>query len=129
MIEFISFLLTPQYELLQNLQKRNVSIVENHSICDRNLYEGFSYSSKSKYKKNVLIVCTDTMKTLYSRDTWSDKINNAFVHEAAHIAQSCKSGGYMLPLDNRKDIEEEATELEQYPNKVSNLIKKYCRVK
>ena len=126
MIEFIAYLLPMNYELLGTLYNKKVEIIENDPICSRNIYDGFSYSSKSKYKKNILIVCTDAIKRNHG-ENFSRLINETLTHEAMHIVQSCKSGGYMLPLDNNSDVETEASSVESNPQKVINLLNKYCK--
>lgn len=142
-MEFLLYL-TAEGRDIYNLISKRFSVVENAPICrSRDIYGWFDA------KQKLMIVCTEHIKK--SSDI-KYNINETIYHESVHAAQSCKSGdGYMepfgissshMPLSERrkqdlkkvissvgpivKKIEHEAFWMEDKPDKVRYVVRKYC---
>lgn len=142
-MEFLLYLNADTKDIY-NIISRKIKIVENAPICRKHKIFGW-YDSKQKF----LTVCTDKINT-YSNSEYY--INETILHEAVHVAQSCKSGdGYLepfgisksaMPITERrrndvrtavsiagesiKNIEHEAFWMEDKPEKVKYVLEKYC---
>ena len=142
-MDFLVFLTPVNKEIINDLIKAKFQIQENVSLCaiDQR-YFGFLH------KKKQLIVCTTNIIT--GEDNPRAWINQTVTHEAVHAVQNCKGGplGYKkenmpLPIfklkyliasssisgkieQDRFQKEHEAYYLEDSPNKVHSLIKKFC---
>jgi len=129
-MEFASYLLSYQLQLLQVLQRSNVAISENTVAACGNDYkwDGWTFNKRDyrnvSKKRTEMVICTNTHKANYVH--WASELNRTLTHEAVHVAQICKSGGGVVPLGFKKDIEDEAFALQDRPDKVIHIIKKYC---
>jgi len=142
-MDFLLFLTPINQAIVNDLIKAKFRMQENAPICDANpRYFGFLHKDKR------LIVCTKNI--LVGEDNPRDWINQTVTHEAVHAVQNCKGGplGYKkenmpLPIFKLKYLvasssisgkieqqrfqkEHEAYYLEDSPNKVHSLIKKFC---
>jgi myo-inositol-1-phosphate synthase len=126
-MDFIFYLLPIHFEILQTLELAGVSVVEHHVKCNGK-YDGWLLTKRERTNssgRTQLAMCTDTIKSNYA--DWQYEINRTFAHEAVHAAQSCKnSNGYVEPLGFRKDVEAEAFAIQDNPNEVLRILKKYC---
>lgn len=129
-MEFASYLLTYQLQLLQVLQQANVTILENSVAACGNDYKWDGWTFSKKDRQNIskthteMVICTNTHKTNYSN--WSGELNRTLTHESVHVAQICKSGDGIVPLGFKKGVEDEAFALQERPDEVIRIIKKYC---
>ena len=129
-MEFASYLLSYQLQLLQVLQQSKVTILENSLSACGNDYKWDGWTFTKKDRRNVskthteMVICTNTHKTNYSN--WASELNRTLTHEAVHVAQICKSGDGVIPLGFKKGVEDEAFALQDRPDEVIRIIKKYC---
>ena len=117
---------------------------ENAPICRK--YEIFGWYQATN---NTLTFCTKAIKNF---GDVSHYVNETLLHESTHIAQACKANtGYVkafgisprsMPLNGRrtddvansvkvygedvKQIEHEAYWMEDKPNQVKYVLRKYC---
>jgi hypothetical protein len=142
-MEFLLYL-TAEGKDIYNLISQKVTIIENAPICRKHSIYGWFDS-----KKKLMIFCTNNIK---SGSNLKYYVNETLYHESVHIAQACKSGdGYLEPFgislssmrisshrqndiektisisgSNVRRIEHEAFWMEDKPNKVRYVVKKYC---
>jgi len=140
-MEFLLYL-SPQSTEIYHMISRRIRVVENTPICRKHdIYGWFNINEKT------MTICTDT---IVSRDNAKYYINETLLHEAVHLAQYCKNKS-LTPLDiapskmnlssRRKldvesaikingsivrQIENEAFWMEDKPNEVKYVVKKYC---
>lgn len=118
-------------------------VVENSAICRK--YDIFGFYDP---KINQLSMCTAKIKEFTNIKF---NVNETFLHENVHLAQACKGRNnefsafnisqstMILPVEkqkyfqkaisfnpNQKQIEQEAFWMENSPDKVKYVIKKYC---
>ena len=118
-------------------------VVENTPICRS--YDIFGFYDP---KINQLSICTTKIKQF---PNIAFNVNETFLHENVHLAQACKGQNnefiafnisqsvMILPKDkkkylekavsfnpNQRQIEQEAFWMENNPDKVKYVIKKYC---
>lgn len=143
MMEFLLYL-TPIGREIYELASHRVRFVENAPVCRK--LDIFGYYESDK---NLMTVCTARMKKTDNPRYW---INETIYHEAVHMAQDCKAGGRewyeafginksQMPLSQRRlddlevstkihpenrAIEHEAFWMEDKPDKVKYVVKKYC---
>lgn len=125
----IEYLTTTHQQIIEKIKDAGVVVTINHpGACKDNKFDGFVYSWRDKGSrsgKNELAICINTLKINYT--DWQDELNRTVAHEAVHIAQLCKSkDGYIRPLGFRSNIEKEAFAIQEQPNEVLRIIKKYC---
>jgi hypothetical protein len=111
------------------LRQANVAvIVNNHKVCHKGKVDGYAMTWRdpdNKLRKNVLLMCNNTIKKNYS--DWVGELNRTLAHESVHVAQMCKEGdGYIEPLGFRKGVEQEAFAIQDNPREVLRVLKKYC---
>jgi len=129
-MEFASYLLSYQLQLLQVLQQSNVKISENTvSVCgNKHEWDGWTLNKKDPHNVSKthteMVICTETHKVSYP--DWKGELNRTLTHESIHVAQICKSGDGLVPLGFRKGIEDEAFALQNNPKEVIRIVKKYC---
>ena len=142
-MEFLLYL-SPSSQEIYNMISRKVRVVENTPICRKHDIFGW-YDSQ----QNVMVFCTSKIKT---NSDYRYYVNETLLHESVHVAQSCKAGsGYVksfgisklsMPLTQRRkddvnsaikingedyrQIEHEAFWMEDKPDKVRYVLKKYC---
>lgn len=142
-MDFLLYLTTNNLEIY-NLIKNKIIIQSNSRICRSNEIFGW-YDSIEKR----LSICVDRINT-YEDPIY--RINETFLHEVVHYAQSCKTGGkYIAPFgistsnmplkehqknelessvkyngSNVRQLEHEAFWMENKPDKVKYVVKKYC---
>ena len=142
-MDFLIYLL-PQTKDIYNLISQKVKIVENAPICKKFDIYGW-YQSDTK----IMTICTNKIQ---SGPDVKYYVNETILHESVHVAQSCKTkNGTLLPfnislnymniVDHRKsdvnnsikvngeiirNIEHEAFWMEDKPNEVKYVVKKYC---
>ena len=122
---------------------RKVRVVENSPICRKYDFFGFYDTSVKE-----LSICTSNI-TKY--DSTSKNISETLLHESVHVAQSCKTNfKYLSPFGINekvlklsygkeqdlkkvleydpmlKNIDREAFWMEDKPEKVRYVVKKYC---
>lgn len=129
-MEFVSYLLSYQLQLLRVLQQSNVTISENTvAACGNNYkWDGWTFNKRDyrnvSKKRTEMVICTNTHKVNYG--DWINELNRTLTHEAVHVAQICKSGDGVVPLGFRKGVEDEAFALQERPDEVIRIVKKYC---
>ncbi len=142
-MEFLLYL-TPSSQEIYKIVSRKVRINENAPICRK--YEIFGWYQSTT---NTLTFCTKAIKDF---GNVSHYVNETLLHESVHIAQACKSNnGYIrafgispnsMPLNQSrandvaaatklhgngvKQIEHEASWMENKPNQVKYVLRKYC---
>lgn len=142
-MDFISYLNVESQEIY-HLVSQKTSVVENAQVCKK--YDIFGYYSRTL---NRLTICTDR---ILASDNPTQYINYTFLHEATHLAQACRQRmksfkpfgmaresiklTYWQKQDLAKivatygraaeDHEREAFWLEDKPNEVKYVVKKYC---
>ena len=141
-MQFLLYLSTQTMDIY-NLVSKKVRVVENAPICRKYDIFGF-YDTKIK----VLSICTDRIKL---RGNIENNIKETLLHESVHVAQSCKTNfRYLTPfginpssmyLNYQKEndlkkvisfdhtlkyIDREAFWMEDKPEKVNYVLKKYC---
>ena len=138
MMEFLLYLTPIGRDIIGNVNKAGYSVKENIEFCrDKNF---FGYADHNK-----LVVCTKNIKQ--SGLDVKHYINETVYHEATHIAHMCK--GYKpfyislkdMPLPENKlqdvgksvrlstaskQMEHEAFWMEDKPEKVNYVLKKFC---
>jgi hypothetical protein len=121
---------------------RRVQVVENTLICRKyDIYGWFNVNEK------IMTICTDR---ILSRGESKYYVNETLLHESVHIAQYCKNksltplgiSSSQMNLSSRRNqdvesavkisgpsvrqIEREAFWMEDKPNEVKYVVKKYC---
>lgn len=137
-MEFLLYLTPIGREIVQNVIRAGYPVKENIEYC-RNK-DQFGYGDHNK-----MVICTKNIKN--SGFDVKHYINETVYHEAVHMAHMCN--GYKpfyisqkdmpLPWNKLEDIkksmqmstasrqmEHEAYWMEDKPNKVNYVIKKYC---
>lgn len=135
-MDFLFYLSPVGQQLISSIMLKNYNVMENAPICKK-YKDIFGYNSKGNF-----IICTDNIKNNIS--PVKHYVNETVYHEAVHVAQSCKRGplgvkGITLSAEKLNDVkrstqygnlavvyETEAYYLEDKPEQVLNLIKKYC---
>ena len=142
-MDFLIYLL-PETKDVYDLVSKKVRFVENSELCRKYDIYGMYQSDTNKF-----IICT---QRIVNGPDVKYYINETVLHEAVHVAQSCKTRNrtvsplgispYDMPLSNRrsndlkkairmsgeviKNIEHEAFWMEDKPNKVKYVVQKYC---
>lgn len=142
-MEFLAYLNAESREIY-HLISRRTTIVENAYVCKK--YEIFGYYSRTS---NKMTICTDRILVSENPGIY---INQTFLHEATHLAQACRQGmksfkafglarqSIELSSGQRQDLakvvakygriaedyEREAFWLEDKPNEVKYVVRKYC---
>ena len=140
---FLNYL-TPDTAEIYRLLALKVRIAENSGICRKHDVFGW-YNARDK----VLTMCTMRIKEYGNTREY---INETLLHEAVHVAQHCKAKGpavvplhiapSSMPISARrqqdiqtamkingpsvKHIEHEAFWMEDKPDKVRYVLKKFC---
>ena len=143
-MEFLLYL-TPIGRDIYNLMSQKVRFLENPPICrEKDIYGWYDAS------KDTMSICTDRILAGPSPKYY---INETLFHEAVHAAQDCKAvhtSYWYVPFGikpsqmklserrrddletsvsihpNNRAIEHEAFWLEDKPEKVRYVVKKYC---
>lgn len=141
-MEFLLYLSLQSMDVYKMVSKK-VKVVENSEICRKHEIFGF-FTSHQK----TLSICTNTIK---SYSNFRENLNETLMHEAVHVAQSCKANfkylsefginsnkmllseskkndlKKVLIFDHRlKKVDHEAFWLEDKPNEVKYVLQKYC---
>tara|TARA_R110000868_G_scaffold44807_1_gene149217 strand:+ start:615 stop:1067 length:453 start_codon:yes stop_codon:yes gene_type:complete len=142
-MEFLLYL-SPAGKDIYSLIAQKVKVVENTPICRKHQIYGW-YDTDQR----TMTICTSRIKSGPKPHYY---FNETLFHEAVHIAQSCKTGmKYVTPFHiNPSDmplnsyrtvdlststrlngnsvhkVEHEAFWMEDKPEKVEYVIKKYC---
>tara|TARA_R110000868_G_scaffold288416_1_gene548713 strand:+ start:223 stop:648 length:426 start_codon:yes stop_codon:yes gene_type:complete len=136
------FYLSPQSMEIYQMVSRKIRVVENSPICKKHdIYGWFDIAKKT------MNICTDR---IVSRDNVKYYINETLLHESVHLSQYCKnksltplgilSSNMNLSDRRRQDVESavkligpsirqiemEAFWMEDKPNEVKYVMKKYC---
>jgi hypothetical protein len=140
-MEFLLYLSPESTEIYQIISRR-IRVVENTPICRKyDIYGWFDANEKT------MTICTDR---IVSRNDSEYYVNETLLHESVHIAQYCKNKSLtplgitplQLQLSSRRNrdvesavkmagplvrqIEREAFWMEDKPNEVKYVVKKYC---
>jgi hypothetical protein len=140
-MDFFLYLSPESTEIYQMISRR-VRVVENTPICRKyDIYGWFNINEKT------MTICTDR---IVSRGESEYYVNETLLHESVHIAQYCKNksltplgiASSQLQLSSRRNqdvestvkisgpsvrqIEREAFWMEDKPNEVKYVVKKYC---
>jgi len=140
-MEFLLYL-SPQSTEIYQIISRRIRVVENTPICRKHdIYGWFNVIEKT------MTICTDT---IISNDNSKYYMNETLLHESVHTAQYCKNNSLtplgisnsQIHLSSSKNqdiesavkisgpsvrqIEREAFWMEDKPNKVKYVVKKYC---
>ncbi len=139
-MEFLLYLTPESSQILDLIRQAEVRISENTARCrEKNIF-GFADSGRR------LAICTKNIKS--SGLDIGFYINETLMHESVHIAQQCRGGPFwldkvMMPLpwnklndvkrstnvsniSNGNQVEHEAYWMEDKPNEVKYVLKKYC---
>jgi len=141
-MDFLLYLSAQQMDIYKMVSKKS-RVVENAPVCRKYKIFGF-YDSRTR----VLTMCTGNIKKY---NNVVEDVNKTFMHEAVHVAQSCKTnfdglGTFginpsIMSLSNQKEkdlkkvidfdyrlkyIDREAFWMEDKPEKVKYVIQKYC---
>lgn len=125
----IEYLTHTHQQIIEKIKGAGVIVSVNHTgACKDNKFDGFIFSWRDKGSrsgKNELAICLSTIQRNYA--DWQGELNRTVAHEAVHIAQMCKSkDGYIRPLGFRASVEEEAFAIQEEPNEVLRILRKYC---
>ena len=136
------FYLSPQSMEIYQMVSRKIRVVENAPICRK--HDIYGWCSPTEKTMNI---CTNR---IVSRENAEYYINETLLHESVHLAQYCKnksltplgisSSNMNLSDRRRKDVESavrlgapsvrqlanEAFWMEDKPNEVKYVVKKYC---
>jgi hypothetical protein len=140
-MDFLLYLSPESTEIYQMISRR-IRVVENTPICRKyDIYGWFNVNEK------IMTICTDR---IVSRGDSRYYMNETLLHESVHIAQYCKnksltplgiaSSQMQLSSGRNQDvesavkisgplvrqIEREAFWMEDKPNEVKYVVKKYC---
>jgi hypothetical protein len=140
-MDFLLYLSPESTEIYQMISRR-IRVVENTPICRKyDIYGWFNVNEKT------MTICTDR---IVSRGDHRYYVNETLLHESVHIAQYCKNKSLIplgiassqLQLSSRRNqdvesavrisgpsvrqIEREAFWMEDKPNEVKYVVKKYC---
>jgi hypothetical protein len=140
-MDFLLYLSPESTEIYQMISRR-IRVVENTPICRKyDIYGWFNVNEKT------MTICTDR---IVSGGDYRYYVNETLLHESVHIAQYCKnksltplgiaSSKLQLSLRRNQDvesavkisgpsvrqIEREAFWMEDKPNEVKYVVKKYC---
>ena len=140
-MEFLLYL-SPESTEIYQIISRKIRVVENTPICRKyDIYGWFNITKKT------MTICTDR---IVSNDNSKYYMNETLLHESVHIAQYCKNksltplgvASSQLQLSSRRNqdvesavkisgpsvrqIEREAFWMEDKPNEVKYVVKKYC---
>ena len=140
-MDFLLYLSPESTEIYQMISRR-IRVVENTSICRKyDIYGWFNVNEK------IMTICTDR---IVSRNDYRYYVNETLLHESVHVAQYCKNksltplgiASSQLQLSSRRNqdvesavkisgplvrqIEREAFWMEDKPNEVKYVVKKYC---
>jgi hypothetical protein len=140
-MDFLLYLSPESTEIYQMIS-RKVRVVENTPICRKyDIYGWFNVNEK------IMTICTDR---IVSRNDYRYYVNETLLHESVHVAQYCKNksltplgiASSQLQLSSRRNqdvesavkisgplvrqIEREAFWMEDKPNEVKYVVKKYC---
>ena len=140
-MEFLLYL-SPQSTEIYQMISRRIRVVENTPICRKHdIYGWFNVIEKT------MTICTDR---IISNDNSTYYMNETLLHESVHIAQYCKNNSLtplgisnsQIQLSSRRNqdiesavkisgplvrqIEREAFWMEDKPNEVKYVVKKYC---
>ena len=140
-MDFLLYLSPESTEIYQMISSR-IRVVENTPICRKyDIYGWFNVNEK------IMTICTDR---IISRGESEYYMNETLLHESVHIAQYCKNksltplgiASSQLQLSSRRNqdvesavkisgpsvrqIEREAFWMEDKPNEVKYVVKKYC---
>jgi hypothetical protein len=140
-MDFLLYLSPESTEIYQMISSR-IRVVENTPICRKyDIYGWFNVNEK------IMTICTDR---IVSRGESEYYVNETLLHESVHIAQYCKNKSLtplgiapsQLQLSSRRNqdvesavkisgpsvrqIEREAFWMEDKPNEVKYVVKKYC---
>ena len=135
--------LSPEGMDVYNMVSRKVRVVENAPVCRKYDIFGF-YSAPQK----TLTMCTSKIQNY---ENISKYVHETLMHESTHVAQSCRTNfRYLTPFGinsssmylnsskendlkrvvafnpSLKDIDREAFWMEDKPNEVKHVLKKYC---
>lgn len=142
-MEFLAYLDAGSREIY-HLVSQKTTVVENAHVCRK--YDIFGYYSRTR---NRLTICSDR---ILASENPAPYINQTFLHEATHLAQACRQRmrtfkAFGLARESIKltdgqrqdlakavamngriseDYEREAFWLEDKPNEVRYVVKKYC---
>lgn len=142
-MEFLLYLSSAGKDIY-SLISQKVLVVENAPICRKHQIYGWFDSTNM-----VMTLCTDT---IVSGPNPHYYMNETIFHEATHIAQSCKNNmGWSAPFlisrnkmpinynrrvdlqtvkringDHVEQVEHEAFWMEDKPEKVRYVLKKFC---
>ena len=143
-MEFLLYL-TPMGKDIYGIFSKRIKFLENPPICKKyNIYGWYDAN------KNTMSICTSRIKSGPDPDYY---FNETLYHEAVHVAQDCnskwfssESGAFkinpsIMTLNERRtidlntsvkmtgqsrQIEHEAFWMENKPDKVKYVVKKYC---
>lgn len=139
-MEFLLYLTQDSKQVLDLMRKAQFKVSENTGRCqDKDIF-GFADADRR------LVVCTANIK-----QSGLDVVfyaNETLMHESVHAAQQCRGGPFWLAKDvmplpwnklndvrrsvrvsgnhGRNQFEHEAYWMEDKPNEVKYVIKKYC---
>lgn len=124
---------------------RKAKIIENGPICRR--YDIFGFFDA---RRREMTICTSRIKATEPLEQ-AQMINQTLMHESVHLAQACKDGtGYLAPFGLKRStmilaasrqaglrkvvafdsrlalIDHEAFYMEDKPEKVQYVVRKYC---
>lgn len=141
-MDYVAYL-TPVAMEIRQLVQQKVRIIENSSICKKTNHFGYIDT-----RSRELSICTERIIAFGDA---ARHINETFLHEAAHVAQACKIGfrgmrafgikssdlvltasreqdlkTFDRVYRNNKAFEREAFWMEDKPNEVLYVVKKYC---
>jgi len=143
MMQFLLYL-SPEGTEIYNMISKKIRVVENTPICRKHDIYGW-YQNTSK----TMVLCTDR---ILSNKNSKYYINETLFHESVHVAQACKQNmndvkefgisptSMNLSYNKNKDLmksvsisgkhtlllEKEAIWMEDKPEKVKYVVKKYC---
>ena len=135
--------LSPEGMDIYNMVSKKIRVVENAPICRK--YDIFGFYNASQ---KTLTMCTDKIQTYSNVEK---NVHETLMHESTHLAQSCKTNfRYLTPFGinpssmylssqrendlkkavafnpDLKNIDREAFWMEDKPNQVKYVLKKYC---
>ncbi len=151
-MEFIEFLDRKEIEIIKLVEQAGYKTEENTQLCSL----GDDYVGFLNKRKKVITICTNNAKKREGYTILKKRYNDTFVrtaihikkalrHEAVHVAQECNDGKLLgikpslslhpskmkalngsIKISGEKKKEMEAYILENQPNLVEKVLKKYC---
>lgn len=136
-MEFLLYLTRDAHQIMAMVRRAGYQTKENYGFCRKSDLFGYA-------EPGHLIICTKNIR--HSGYDPHQYVPETLLHEAVHVAQLCRGGAFgiskgsmPLPLSKLQDVrnsvaassataqvEHEAYWMENKPNEVKYVLKKFC---